>query len=229
MCTVVELSHDMRVPLTSIVGNLEMLEDELHAHPDPVIATLLARTMRASDRLERMLDHRMEVEPVAVGRTLVEVDVCAVARQLAADASPLMELARARLEIGWLPSVQADPDDVYSILQNLLTNAVKFTQAGVEPRVSISARQVPGGWRISVTDNGIGIPAAHRLDVFTLFTRADPCVEGHGIGLGTVARTVYSLGGRVGAEDAPGGGAEVWFELRASPAAGRTSARTSGE
>ena len=64
-----------------------------------------------------------------------------------------------------------------------------------------------------MTDNGIGIPAERRMDVFTLFSRVDSGVEGHGIGLGTVARTVHSLGGRVGADEAPGGGAEVWFEL----------------
>jgi len=100
-------------------------------------------------------------------------------------------------------------------LQNLLTNAVKFIRPGVRPWVSISASHVPYGWRVSVTDNGIGLPEESRMDVFSLFSRVDSGVDGHGIGLGTVARTVHDLGGRVGAEEAPGGGAEVWFELPA--------------
>ena len=127
--------------------------------------------------------------------------LCEVANQLADDASQLLVLAGAQLDIGWLPVVRADPDAMYSVLQNLLTNAVKFTRPGVGPRLSISSSRVPTGWRISMTDNGIGIPAQRRADVFTPFTRANADAEGHGIGLGRVARIVYSLGGRVGADE----------------------------
>ena len=128
----------------------------------------------------------------------------------------LLDRTGTTLKVGRLPVVRARPDEMYSVLQNLLTNAVKFTRPGVRPWVSISARQIPYGWRVSVTDNGIGIPAQRRMDVFTLFSRVDSDVEGHGIGLGAVARIVHNLGGRVGAEEASGGGAEVWFELPAS-------------
>ena len=211
-----ELSHDLRVPLTSIIGYLEMLDEELGVNPDPVVADLLARAMSAADRMELMLDQRMEIDPLTVDPALVQVDLCMVARQLAVDSARLLELAGARLQIGWLPLVHADPDAMYSVLQNLLTNAVKFTRPGVSPRVSVSSRPVPSGWRISMVDNGIGIPTDRHLDVFALFTRADPRVEGHGIGLGTVARIVHALDGRVGADAVPGGGAEVWFELPAS-------------
>lgn len=211
-----ELSHDMRVPLTAIIAYLEMVDEELGVDPDPVVAALLARAMRAADRMELMLDQRMEIEPLTVGPTLVQVDLSTVAHQLAVDSARLLELAGARLRIGWLPLVHADPDAMYSVLQNLLTNAVKFTRPGVSPRVSISSRPVPSGWRISMVDNGIGLPADRHLDVFALFARADPRVEGHGIGLGTVARIVHALDGRVGADEAAGGGAEVWFELPAS-------------
>jgi signal transduction histidine kinase len=208
-----ELSHDMRIPLSSIVAGLELLEEELGEHPPPAVAALLARTTEAADRLLRMLDQHLAIDPAGVGGTHVEVDLGKLADQLALDCAPLLDTAGATLEVGWLPVVHADPDKMYSVLQNLLTNAVKFARPDVPPRVSISTLPVPYGWRVSVTDNGIGIPADRRMDVFTLFSRIDSGVEGHGIGLGTVARTVHSLGGRVGADEAPGGGAEVWFEL----------------
>ena len=211
-----EMSHDLRVPLTSIIAHLEMLEEELGDNPDPAVADVLARTMRAADRMERMLDQRMDAGAVALGRNLDAVDLCRVAHQVAVDSARLLEQAGARLQIGWLPLVHADQDEMYSVLQNLLTNAVKFARPGVPPRVSISSRPVLFGWRISVADNGIGIPADRRLDVFTMFTRADARVEGHGIGLGTVARIVHALDGRVGADEAATGGADVWFELPAS-------------
>lgn len=212
-----ELSHDMVVPLTSIIANLEMLEDELGEDRDPAIATLLTATARAAVRMQRMLDQRMEIYAAPVAPTLVEVDLCQVAHQLSVDAAELLRLAEAQLDIGWLPVVHADPDAMYSVLQNLLTNALKFARPDVGPQLSISASQVASGWRVSMTDNGIGIPAQRRVDVFAPLTRANARVEGHGIGLGTVARIVHSFGGRVGADEAPGGGAEVWFELPASP------------
>ncbi len=215
---IAELSHDLRVPLTTIIAQLELLEEELGEHPDPIVSGLLAGTIRAAGRMGRMLDQRMEADPDprAGVRRLVEVDLCQLAHELAADSAPLVERAGASLQIGWLPLVHADPDEMYCVLQNLLTNAVKFTRHGLPPRVSISSRPVPSGWRISVTDNGIGIPPQSRQDVFTPFTRANSGVEGHGIGLGTVARVVHALDGRVGVDEAPGGGAEVWFELPAS-------------
>lgn len=210
-----ELSHDLRVPLSSIILSLEMLEEEIGEHPDPAVAALLDRGAKAADRMLRMLERNMAAPPVSGGRRHVDVDLEKLANQLALDSASLLELAGATLEVGRLPVVRADPDEMYSVLQNLLTNAVKFHRPGVRPRVSISASQIPCGWRVSVTDNGIGIPPERCIDVFTPFTRVDAGVEGHGIGLGTVARTVHELGGRVGADEAPGGGAEVWVELPA--------------
>jgi len=206
-----QLSPDLRVPLSSIIASLEMLEEELGQNPDATVAALLDCTAKAADRMLRMLDHSLDVGPVRC-----DVDLSEVAYQLALDSARLLALSGATLEIGRLPVVRADPDDLYSVLQNLLTNAVKFRRPGVCPRVSISARRSSYGWRVSVTDNGIGIPEASRAGVFTLFHRVDPGVDGHGIGLGTVARTVHALGGRVGAAGAPGGGTEMWFELPAS-------------
>jgi signal transduction histidine kinase len=212
---VAELSHDLRVPLSSIIASLELLEDELGENPAPAVAALLDRTTKAADRMLRMLDQNLASAPATVARVRLDVDLGKVAKQLALDSARLLELAGGTLEVGHLPVVRAQPDEMYSVLQNLLTNAVKFTRPGVRPFVLISATQVPYGWRVSVTDNGIGIPTARRMDVFTLFSRVNSEGEGHGIGLGTVARTIHNFGGRVGADEAPGGGAEVWFELPA--------------
>ena len=210
-----ELSHDLAVPLTSIIANLELLEDELVKRPDPAMDALLSRAARAADRMRRMLEQRMELGMTPSARTPGEVDLCEVAHQLADEAAQLLVLAGARLHIGWLPVVRANHDAMYSVLQNLLTNAIKYARPGVGPRLSISASRVPSGWRISMTDNGIGIPAQRRAEVFKPFARANADAEGHGIGLGRVARIVYSLGGRAGADEVSGGGADVWFELPA--------------
>lgn len=214
---VAELSHDMAVPLTAIIATLEMLDEELGEDPAPAVVTLLARAVRAADRMQSMLDRCMEADIAPASRTSTEVDLRELAHELAEDSSELLEQAGARLVIGTLPVVRADPDAMYSVLQNLLTNAVKFGRPGVVPRLSISANRVESAWRISVTDNGVGIPAQRRTEVFRSFLRLNAQVQGHGIGLGTVARIVHALGGRVGVDEVPGGGADVWFQLPASP------------
>ncbi|WP_027859873.1 GAF domain-containing sensor histidine kinase [Marmoricola sp. URHB0036] len=208
-----ELSHDLRVPLSSITASVEMLEDELDDRSNPVVDALLTRTMRAAARMERMLEQSMEYGAAGEEPTFAEVDLTQLADQLVLSSASLLETAGATIETADLPVVRADPDDMYSVLQNLLTNSLKFARPGVPPRVHISARHLPETWRISFRDNGVGIPEERRVDVFSLFSRATSDVEGHGIGLATVSRIIASHGGLVGADAVPGGGAEIWFEL----------------
>ncbi len=206
-----ELSHDLRVPLTSVIASVELLEEELGDHPDRAVASLLTRAVRAADRMIRMLDQNMGVG--GEGNRLTRVDLGEVVDQLVLDSAPILEPVGALVEYRGLPVVRADPDDMYSVLQNLVTNSVKFARPDVPAWVRISARPAGELWRISVRDNGVGIAEDRRVDVFSLFSRTGGEVEGHGIGLATVARIVKAHGGRAGVEPVPGSGTEVWFEV----------------
>lgn len=207
-----ELSHDLRVPLSSIIASVEMLEDELRGHCDEGVAALLSRAMRAGDRMVRMLEQNMTSHTPGRPTTMPEIDLAEIVRQLVLDSADLLDRVGAVVETGELPVVRADPDEMYSVLQNLINNSVKFARPGVTAIVRISARRSVDGWRISVRDNGVGLPDNGGLDVFSLFSRGTSAVTGHGIGLATVARIVATHGGRVGAAPAETG-AEIWFEL----------------
>jgi signal transduction histidine kinase len=208
-----EVSHDMRVPLSAITAGVEMLADELEEHPDPAVGALLNRTARAADRLSRMLDQHMDFVGVLDTPTPQEVDLGKMVEQLKADTAVMLEAAGATIQAGELPVLHADPDDLYSVLLNLVTNSVKFARRGIPPVVRIDARRAEHAWRLSVSDNGVGIPEHRRRDVFSLFSRVDDGVSGYGIGLATVARIIAAHGGRVGAEEGPDGGTEIWFEV----------------
>ena len=168
-----EVSHDMRVPLSAIIAGVEMLADELQEHPDPAVGALLTRTARAADRLSRMLDQHMELGGVLDTPKLRDVDLARVVEQLRADMAAMLESAGATVETGELPVLHADPDDLYSVLLNLLTNSVKFARPGIPPVVRVTSARSRKGWRISVSDNGVGIPEHRRRDVFSLFSRVD--------------------------------------------------------
>jgi signal transduction histidine kinase len=208
-----ELSHDLRVPLSSVIASAEMLGEELEDRSSPVIDALLAQTVRSAERMERMIAQSLEYGVAGDEPAFAEVDLAHVANQLVLSSTTLLDAAGVKVEITDLPVVSADPDGMYSVLQNLLTNSIKFARPGVPAKVHMSALRVPDAWRISFRDNGVGIPEDRRVDVFSLFTRVETDVEGHGIGLATVARILAAHGGRAGAESSPLGGAEIWFEL----------------
>jgi signal transduction histidine kinase len=212
-----ELSHDMRVPLSSILASVEMLQDELADTADPAVRMLLARAGAAADRMSRMLEQIMHFGSIDDHPELHDVDLGKLVSRLVLDSGGVLDARGARVEVSDLPVVRADSDEMYSLFQNLITNSAKFARPGVPARIRISARRPGDFWRVSVVDNGIGIPEDRRADVFALFSRLDPAVDGHGIGLATAARIVTAHGGRIAAEDAPGGGTEIWFELPALP------------
>lgn len=212
-----EHSHDLKVPLTAIVASLEMLEERLGESPDKVVSLLLDRTRSAASRMTRMVDQHLRTAAASVdGHPVARTQLTGVAREVVRDCAAILEPLGATVVIEDLPLVRAHRDEMYSVFQNLIVNSVKFARPGVPARIHVAAHPEAGGWRICVCDNGIGIPPERRTDVFSLFSRASSEVEGHGIGLATVARIVTAHGGHTGAAEAPGGGTEIWFTLPAA-------------
>jgi light-regulated signal transduction histidine kinase (bacteriophytochrome) len=133
-----------------------------------------------------------------------------------ASLAPQIDETHADVYVGRLPIVMADPEQLFLVFQNLLTNALKFVPAGVAPKISVDATLDGNQCRFSVTDNGIGIEPRHRDQIFGMFKRLHSRNEypGTGIGLALVKKIVERHGGIVGVEDAPEGpGSRFWFTL----------------
>lgn len=217
---VAELSHDLRVPATSILASAEMLAEEIGDDSTPTVRALLQRLTGATRRMTVMLERTMDCaaewsSAPAIPTPREAVDLATLARQFVEEAQPWLEPRRARVEVGLLPVVSGRSDQLYSVLQNLVTNGVKFARPDTEPEVRITGRLADGAHRISVVDNGSGIPLEMREQVFIPFHTSQAAHGGHGIGLAAVRRIVTAHGGQVGIADAPGGGTEVWFTLPA--------------
>ncbi len=123
-----------------------------------------------------------------------------------------------------LPVVLADRSMLEQVLANLIGNAIKF-RSEERPRVRVSAAREGDRWRISVADNGIGVPAEVRDEIFEPFRRLHARAEydGYGIGLSTVKRIVGRHGGSIRVDAGNPGGSIFSFTL---PAADRASAIT---
>jgi len=210
-----QVSHDLRTPLTAILANAEMLASEPAVKGDDDLTWMVDGITRAAQRMnrmiEQMLDYAREGGAPAIGVT----DLGRVVEVVLADLAPLVAESEAEVTVGSLPTLPADADQLYAVMLNVVSNAIKFARPEVPPQIRIGAERLDDRWRVTVTDNGIGVAPERRKAMFVLFARADKRIDGSGIGLSAAKRVVEAHGGRVGMDGAPGGGTAVWFELPA--------------
>ncbi|WP_433052768.1 ATP-binding protein [Dactylosporangium sp. CS-033363] len=219
------VAHDLLNPLTTIDGWAENLADTLATMPpgDPAVRDAgdsLARITRASARMRHLINDLLAyttarnaaIAPVDVPLRDLVVEVTNARTDLAAAAgTPAPEFSLGRLD-----DVQADPVLLRQLLDNLVGNAVKYTAPGTVPRIEIASTVDRDGLvRISLADNGIGIPAGHHDAIFTNFHRAHRSsgYAGTGLGLAICKRIVERHGGTIAATDNPGGGSRFTFTL----------------
>ena len=112
-----------------------------------------------------------------------------------------------------LPAVHGDAHRLLEVLQNLIDNAAKFMGDQPEPKIEIGCREQEGKHVFFVQDNGIGIDPKFHEQVFGLFNKLDPHVEGTGVGLALVKRIVEFHGGRIWVESELGKGSTFFFTL----------------
>lgn len=209
-----QVSHDLRSPLTAILANAELLATEPAVATDDDLGTVVQAVFDAGRRMNRMIEEMLDFAVRGGRLTLGETPLEHVFTLALTDLEPVVRHGGATVTVEPLPTVRGDADMLYSVVLNLLTNALKFTREGVPAEVTVSAEPRDGAWRIVVSDNGRGIEPARRDEVFELYERGDG-PGSHGIGLATTRRMVQAHGGRVGVTDSPTGGAAVWFELPA--------------
>ena len=144
-------------------------------------------------------------------------DLQAVLEQVLTFLRENVRAASATVTAGDLPRVVADEGRLAQVLQNLLSNALKF-RGSSSPEIHVDARREADAWIVSVSDNGVGLSAEEAERVFEPFVRLVPRgpIEGTGMGLAICRTAVESMGGRIWVESLPAGGARFSFSLPAS-------------
>lgn len=199
------VAHDVRGPITAMVGWSETALDALLGSPevDPVeVAALVARLHHGAQRLDRMVANLL-LHATSRDRELqrAPVDLASVVEEVAEARD-----VRRWVEVHELPKVSGDAPMLQHLVDNLVGNAVKFVPAGVEPRVVVTAAQDGAVVELSITDNGIGIPAGMREQVFQRFERVPGTgLGGTGMGLSICRTIVERHGGEISVQDGPRG------------------------
>jgi signal transduction histidine kinase/Na+/proline symporter len=215
------VSHDLRIPLTGIMGYAEFLEEELEGPLTEAQQAYVAHILDASRRMASLLNELLDYARMEAGQFTVEpraVDFAGLLEQAAATFYPVFERKRLRytaeLPEG-LPEVHADPERVVQVLSNLLSNAAKFTPEG--GAIAARARLMPerAMLYVEVTDTGVGIPPEDLPHLFERFfqTHAGKTAGGTGLGLSICKTLIEAQGGEMGATSQPGQGTTLWFTL----------------
>ena len=207
------VSHELRTPLTSILGYLELLQqdrDQLTQRQRHFVRVV----GRNAERLLNIVVDLLFVAQAQAGQMTLDrqpLDLSKLAGHAIEAALPAANERQIAINVVQCPEaiVRGDSQRLAQVLDNLLSNALKFTprDGSVEVRLSASREEVV----IEVSDTGIGIPAAAQRELFTRFFRTDAAIaaaiQGTGLGLSIVKAIVEGHGGRVGVESTEGQGA----------------------
>jgi PAS domain S-box-containing protein len=215
------VAHEFRTPLSALAASIELLLDQSPDLSPAELQELLNALHLGTLGLQTLVDNLLESASIESGRFRVflrPTDLNEVVAEAAQTMTPLIHKHGQRLRLDLpeeLPVAMADGRRLTQVIVNLLSNAVKHGPD--EAEIVLTATIGPQRVKISVADEGPGVPPEHRDDLFRWFMRRNPDEArppfGIGLGLAVVKAVVLAHHGRVGIEDRPGGGSSFWIEL----------------
>ncbi len=230
------ISHDLRTPLTSIIGYTELALDETDGDPlDAERKSYLSVVARSAERLLRLVDDLLFVARLRAGRGLEldvkELDLAAIAQQSAVEAHPRAQAKHLELRYEGVEAapVRADRGRMFQLLDNLIANAIKFTPAG--GRVAVHVETLQDTVVLEVRDTGIGMSPEDAEQLFERFFRSERAstvqIPGTGLGLFVARAITEAHRGRIPAAPGPraarSSGSSFRLQRRRAPAATRRS------
>lgn len=208
------VSHDLCVPIRAVNGYADQLAE--HLTHNTVALTLLKKITNASEQMEKMLEDLLSLAANQYEIHKELLDASAIANDIALQLQVIYPQDRITIKITEQLKVEADPIYFREILQNLLSNAWKFSHRQSHPEIEFGCITNSNPTVYYVRDNGIGLPKENIDKLFQPFQRLHPTnhsYTGYGIGLATTQRIVRRNGGRIWAENNENGGACFYFTL----------------
>jgi PAS domain S-box-containing protein len=215
-------SHDLSEPLRMVASFLGLLERRSGDVLDEKGREYLAQAAGGAVRMRHLIDDLLLYSRVANEEPRREqVDLRVLVEGVLQVLGPAIAEEGATVEVGELPTIEAEPSQLTQLLQNLIGNAVKFHAPGHAPVVKVTARRTIGACVVTVADGGIGIADGDQERIFAMFTRLHGRDEyaGTGIGLAICRRIAERHGGRIYVESAVGKGSAFHTLLPDAPAA----------
>ncbi len=219
---IANLSHELRTPVTVLVGYLEMLG--LQGEKDPAAARIHSEMNKQCSRISALLKDLLtlsKLEAIDTKRSDTEIDISRLLEQIAADAPKLEEFDRHKIKVNIAPDLKVigAESDMVSAFSNLIYNAIRHTPAGTE--ITVKAKSKQGMARVEVIDKGYGIERQHLDRLTERFYRVESsrnsATGGTGLGLAIVKHALMRSGGKLKVESTLGKGSSFRCLLPLAP------------
>jgi signal transduction histidine kinase len=213
------VSHELRSPLNSVLGFLEMLPEGIYGELNSTGQEKVSVAERNVNRLIRLINDLLEIDRTEAGRLSMEISDIPIKPLIDRSVDAVKALAdKENITIQVSDSdtiVTADGDRIVQVIVNLLSNAIKYSPAGGKIEVSTLAQE---DWlEVRVKDEGRGIPEKYKGLIFEKFQQVDSSdwrqKGGTGLGLAISKAIVDQLNGSIGVESEEGKGSTFWFRL----------------
>lgn len=220
-------SHDLQEPLRKIHIFSERILESEGAHFSPVAADHFRRILSAAERMKKLIDALLNYSRTNTDeKVFVTQDLNKLLEEVKQDLHEGIEEKKATILSEGLPILKVIPHQFVQLLENLISNSIKYSKADISPVVRVVAEkiEVKEGeeekeyWQISVSDNGIGFEEKYKEKIFELFQRLHGKheYEGTGIGLAICKKIVQNHNGYIYAESSPENGCTIKIHLPAA-------------
>jgi signal transduction histidine kinase len=213
-------SHDLKEPLRKIQLFGTILRDR-HLGNNPDALQYMERVVNSSERMTRLINDLLKYSRLSADKAFEPVDVNATINEILSDLELSVQDKQAAITVEQIPVLQAIPGQLRQALQNIISNALKFTRPGVIPAIQVKGERVEkkefesavaadGSYcRITISDNGIGFNELYLPKIFNLFQRlhGSEAYEGTGIGLAIAKKVVEKHQGIISAHSIENEGA----------------------
>lgn len=215
-------SHELRTPLTAVIGAIGLMDSGGLGQVPTAMQPLLKTANQSCRHMHKLISDLLDTNRLLHGTLQLDSERIDLAEQVHAAMATVMPSATSQtVQMDFQPSpdvfVEADALRVTQVVINLLGNAIRFSPPQSQIQIRLTPQTNRGMARISIRDQGPGIPDSFRQRIFQRFAQADSsdtrAVGGTGLGLFISKSLIEQMGGRMGYDSVPGQGATFWFEL----------------
>lgn len=210
------VSHDLQEPVRTIKSFLQLIEMKLNDGQINDLKTYIGKSINAANRMRELIQNLLQYSQLGKVEVVKEkVNVKELLSEATQNLKTAIEKSKAKITINTdVDAIEGDRVQLVQLIQNLLSNALKFTNED-HPQIKIESFRENGHVKFAVSDNGIGIAQNDLNKIFEIFRRLNTKREypGTGIGLAICKKIVDRHGGRIWPESTPGAGTTFYFTL----------------
>jgi signal transduction histidine kinase len=216
-------SHDLQEPLRTVASYAGLLAHRYGSKLEGDAALYLTMIISGAKRMQNQVQDLLRYSRTDAQKLRYEnFSLSALLEEIKDDLAAAIQEKKAEIKAGPLPKIRADRTKMLQVLENLISNALKFSQPDTPPAIEINVTTEANQWVVTVSDNGIGFEPEFGEKIFIIFQRLHSVgtYPGTGIGLAICKRIVEAHGGRIWATSSPGAGSTFSFTVprRAVPA-----------